>query len=100
MNIKLLDFLKRISFHRPKIVNFIIFDATNADLIVELIPNNPSFTIFKTRPTEINVTPKIFYNFILNLKYFKIKECLNSRKEIIYKVLWQLQMFYIKVASS
>ena len=93
---KLVNIFQRVSFNTPETADIIIFDETNANVVMEIIPKVFSTIIFKVRPVEINITPIIFFTFILNLKDFKIRECFKSRRGVFYKVFWQLQNIYIK----
>lgn len=93
---KLTKFLKKISFSNPRCAEIIIFDGTNAHLIREVIPENFTSTIFKTRPVEIHITPRILCNFIVNLKYLKFKSDVISHRTSFNEILWQLLCIYIK----
>ena len=92
---KIRNISRRITFVRPKTTDIIVFDDTNSEIVVQVIPVENSFVVFKTRPVEISITPQILFNFMLNLKYFKVEQCFKSRRGVFYKIFWQLQMIYI-----
>ena len=87
---------KRVSFGKPKVADVIIFNAINAQKVSQVIPQGISKVIFRTNPVEINISYKIFLNFIINLKYFNYKSLFGSKRGALYQILWQLQMIYIK----
>lgn len=93
---KLSKFFKKISFSNPRRAEIVIFDETNAHLVREVIPENFTTSIFRARPVEIHITPRIFFNFIVNLKYLKFKRDVISHKNLLYELLWQLLCIYIK----
>jgi surface carbohydrate biosynthesis protein len=83
------------SLTKPETADIVIFDTHNSSIIKHVIPDGLSVGSFKTRPVEINLSLKIFSYFLLNLKIFSIKACLQSRRGFFYQALWQLQMIYI-----
>ena len=92
----LLFFLKNLSFSKPNKSEFIIFDDTNSEIVAEVIPENYSQFIFKTRPVQLKANPKIFLRFVSNLKYFEFKGCFGSKRGFTYRFFWQLLMIYVK----
>lgn len=87
---------KKISFGKPKVADVIIFNDINAHKLPQVIPEGFSKVIFRTNPVEINISYKIFLNFILNLKYFNFNNLFGSKRGALYQIIWQLQMIYIK----
>ena len=96
MTKKPLSYLKNLHFLVPKTIDFIIFDHTNAEPLATVIPDNSSRVIFKTRPVQLNLNPKILARFILNLKYFDLTRCFGSKRGFGYRFFWQMLMLYIK----
>ena len=74
----------------------VIFEETNAHIVVDLIPKNLSYTIFHTSPVEINLSIRTFLKFITNLKYFNFKFLFQKTHSLFYGLFWQLKMIYIK----
>jgi len=93
---KVSKLLKRISFSTPEFADIIIFDETNASLIQSVIPKGLTVSIFKMRPMEFYITPRILFSFIRNLKYFTFRNGVASNRGWFYKIFWQLLCIYIK----
>ena len=92
MRIKILN---RFAICRIKNADIVIFDATNSDVVKSVIPNDLSVEVFETRPVKINFNLFLFANLILSLKQFSFSFILNSRKNLLYKIFWQLLCIYI-----
>lgn len=93
---ELTKFCKKINFSKPEFVEIIIFDETNSNVIRGVIPENFTVSLFKMHPMEIYITPRILFNFIRNLKYFKFRKGVASNRGLFYKIFWQLFCIYIK----
>jgi hypothetical protein len=85
-----------VNFSRPSTSDVIIFDETNAHLVESVIPKGLTVSIYKMRPMEFYITPRIFFSFIKNLKYFTFRNGVASNRGWFYKILWQLLCIYIK----
>ena len=92
----LIKYLKRVHFSKPSTSDVIIFDETNASLIQSVIPKGLTVSIFKMRPMEFYITPRILFSFIRNLKYFTFRNGVASNRGWFYKIFWQLLCIYIK----
>lgn len=92
----LTKFFKRINFSRPESAEIIIFDEANSALIQTVIPENFTISIFKMRPMEIYISPRILFHFIQNLRDFKFRSEVVSNRGLFYKVFKQLFCIYIK----
>ena len=97
---KLTKVFKNIYFSRPEPAEIIIFDETNSDVIRGVIPENFTISVFRMRPMEIYITPRILFNFIQNLKYFKFRNGVASNRGWFYKIFFQLLCIYIKADLS
>ena len=73
-------FSTTLSFSYEKHKDIIIFDEVNSSLIKKVIPDNYSYSIYKTRPINIVITFKIILNFFLKLKYIKIIEQFSNKQ--------------------
>lgn len=93
---KLSKLFKRISFSTPDSADIIIFDETNSSVIELVIPESLTVSIFKMRPIEFYITPRILFSFIRNLKYFTFRNGVASNRGWFYKIFWQLLCIYIK----
>ena len=93
----LTKFFKRINFSKPDSSDIVIFDETNANLILSVIPKGLTISICKMRPMEFYITPRILFGFIRNLTYFKFKNSGDSNSSLFYRIFWQLLCIYIKV---
>ena len=91
----ILEKSKRVSFKRSEAADVIVFDTLHLSLIKLVIPSDLSVGTFKTRPVEINLSVKLLFYCLLNLKFFSLKDCLQSKRGFFYKTFWQLQMIYI-----
>ena len=85
-----------MKFSRPSTSDVIIFDETNAHLVESVIPKGLTVSIYKMRPMEFYITPKILLSFIRNLKYFTFRNGVASNRGWFYKILWQLLCIYFK----
>ena len=85
-----------MKFSRPSTSDVIIFDGTNAHLVESVIPKGLTVSIYKMRPMEFYITPKILLSFIRNLKYFTFRNGVASNRGWFYKIFWQLVCIYIK----
>ena len=83
-------------FSKPSTSDVIVFDETNASLIQSVIPKGLTVSIFKMRPMEFYITPRILFSFIRNLKYFTFRNGVASNRGWLYKIFWQLLCIYIK----
>ena len=83
-------------FSKPSTSDVIVFDETNASLIQSVIPKGLTVSIFKMRPMEFYITPRILFSFIRNLKYFTFRNGVASNRGWFYKIFWQLLCIYIK----
>ena len=92
----LIKYLKRVHFSKPSTSDVIVFDETNASLIQSVIPKGLTVSIFKMRPMEFYITPRILFSFIRNLKYFTFRNGVASNRGWLYKIFWQLLCIYIK----
>ena len=91
-----MKYLKRIHFSKPDSTDIIIFDETNSNQVELVIPESLTVSIFKIRPMEFYITPRILFSFIRNLKYFTFRNSVASNRGWSYKILWQLRCIYIK----
>jgi hypothetical protein len=92
----LIKYLKRVHFSKPGSADIIIFDETNSNLVELIIPESLTVSIFKMRPMEFYITPRILFSFIRNLKYFTFRNGVASNRGWFYKIFWQLLCIYIK----
>ena len=92
----LIKYLKRVHFSKPSTSDVIVFDETNASLIQSVIPKGLTVSIFKMRPMEFYITPRILFSCIRNLKYFTFRNGVASNRGWFYKIFWQLLCIYIK----
>ena len=83
-------------FSKPSTSDVTVFDETNASLIQSVIPKGLTVSIFKMRPMEFYITPRILFSFIGNLKYFTFRNDVASNRGWFYKIFWQLLCIYIK----
>lgn len=83
-------------FSKPDSTDIIIFDETNSNQVELVIPESLTVSIFKIRPMEFYITPRILFSFIRNLKYFTFRNSVASNRGWSYKILWQLRCIYIK----
>ena len=83
-------------FSKPSTSDVIVFDETNASLIQSVIPKGLTVSIFKMRPMEFYITPRILFSCIRNLKYFTFRNGVASNRGWFYKIFWQLLCIYIK----
>ena len=93
---QLIKHLKRVHFSKPGSADIIIFDETNSNQVELVIPESLTVSIFKMRPMEFYITPRILFSFIRNLKYFTFRNGVASNRGWSYKILWQLRCIYIK----
>lgn len=93
---RLIKYLKRVHFSKPGSADIVIFDETNSNQIKLVIPESLTVSIFKMRPIEFYITPRILFNFIRNLKYFTFRNGVASNRGWFYKIFWQLLCIYIK----
>jgi len=92
----LIKYLKRVHFSKPGSADIIIFDETNSNQVELVIPESLTVSIFKMRPMELYITPRILVSFIRNLKYFTFRNGVASNRGWFYKIFWQLVCIYIK----
>ena len=92
----LIKYLKRVHFSKPGSADIIIFDETNSNLVELIISESLTVSIFKMRPMEFYITPRILFSFIRNLKYFTFRNGVASNRGWFYKIFWQLLCIYIK----
>ena len=92
----LIKYLKRVHFSKPGSADIIIFDETNSNQVELVIPESLTVSIFKMRPMEFYITPRILFSFIRNLKYFTFRNGVASNRGWLYKIFWQLLCIYIK----
>ena len=92
----LIKYLKRVHFSKPGSADIIIFDETNSNQVELVIPESLTVSIFKMRPMEFYITPRILFSFIRNLKYFTFRNGVASNRGWFYKIFWQLLCIYIK----
>ncbi|MDB4619142.1 hypothetical protein OAH15_00475 [bacterium] len=92
----LIKYLKRVHFSKPGSADIIIFDETNSNQVELVIPESLTVSIFKMRPMELYITPRILASFIRNLKYFTFRNGVASNRGWFYKIFWQLVCIYIK----
>ena len=92
----LIKYFKRVHFSKPSTSDVIVFDETNASLIQSVIPKGLTVSIFKMRPMEFYITPRILFSCIRNLKYFTFRNGVASNRGWFYKIFWQLLCIYIK----
>ena len=83
-------------FSKPSSSDVIIFDETNSNQVELVIPESLTVSIFKMRPMEFYITPRILFSFIRNLKYFTFRNGVASNRGWFYKIFWQLLCIYIK----
>lgn len=93
---QLIRYLKRVHFSKPGSADIIIFDETNSNQVKLVIPESLTVSIFKMRPIEFYITPRILFSFIRNLKYFTFRNGVASNRGWFYKIFWQLLCIYIK----
>ena len=96
MTKKPLSIFKNVFFSVPRSSDFIIFDHTNAEVVATVIPEKFSKCIFKTKPIDLNLNPRIIARFILNLKHFNLNGCFGSERGFSYRFFWQMLMLYVK----
>lgn len=89
-------FFNRFHFQPPVKIDFLIFDETHSDLIINLIPKEYSKLVFRNRPVIWNIHPRVFFSFFTNLKYFDFKALIKPLRGLLKEILWQLHMVYIK----
>jgi hypothetical protein len=92
----LIKYLKRVHFSKPGSADIVIFDETNSNQVKLVIPESLTVSIFKMRPMEFYITPRILFSFIRNLKYFTFRNGVASNRGWFYKIFWQLLCIYIK----
>ena len=92
----LIKYLKRVHFSKPGSADIVIFDETNSNQVKLVIPESLTVSIFKMRPMEFYITPRILFSFIRNLKYFTFRNGVASNRGWLYKIFWQLLCIYIK----
>lgn len=92
----LIKYLKRVHFSKPGSADIVIFDETNSNQVALVIPESLTVSIFKMRPMEFYITPRIFFSFIRNLKYFTFRNGVASNRGWFHKIFWQLRCIYIK----
>jgi len=90
-------FLKRVHFSKPNASDIVILDETNSNLIQDVIPDKLTVSIYKMRPMEFYITPRIVLSFLRNLRYFKFTNSSESNKSLFYRIFFQLLCIYIKV---
>ena len=88
--------LKSAPSQIKKSIDIIIFDETNSQLIMNIIPDTYSYSIYKTRPVEFTITLPIILRLIFNLKDIKIFEQFTTNKGFFKNILWQFLYIYIK----
>ena len=88
--------LKSAPSQIKKSIDIIIFDETNSQLIMNIIPDTYSYSIYKTRPVEFTITLPIILRLIFNLKDIKIFEQFTTNKGFFKNILWQFLCIYIK----
>lgn len=93
---QLIRYLKRVHFSKPGSADIIIFDETNSNQVKLVIPESLTVSIFKMRPIEFYITPRILFSCIRNLKYFTFRNGVASNRGWFYKIFWQLLCIYIK----
>ena len=88
--------LKRLHFSKPDSSDIVILDETNSNLIQGVIPDELTVSIYKMRPMEFYITPRIVLNFLRNLKDLKFTNSSESNKSASYRIFFQLLCIYIK----
>ena len=93
---QLIRYLKIVHFSKPGSADIIIFDETNSNQVKLVVPESLTVSIFKMRPIEFYITPRILFSCIRNLKYFTFRNGVASNRGWFYKIFWQLLCIYIK----
>jgi surface carbohydrate biosynthesis protein len=85
---------RKLLFANPEKVDVLIFDEVNSQYILKIINNKYRVGIFKTRPEDVYLGLKVFFNFLRILHRFHLKEAWHSERGKVIGFLKQFKLLY------